>query len=84
MGTSEPDKDTRDVLKRLEKLGWTYVPLDPKKSHTVGHANCGESGRERCHLPVFGTPGGNQPAAIWRLARRCTHGFRPQDTFKRR
>lgn len=80
MGVTNPDKDTQDVLDRLARLGWEYKSLDPKKSHTIGHLTCGGG----CRLPVYGTPGGNQPREIWNRARRCSHGARPEKTFRLR
>ena len=77
MGALPPDKEARECIVALQnRYGWEFVPSAGGHAHVAGRMRCG-FGRGGCQFSVLSTSI-NAARVIWRIARRCPHGFAPK------
>lgn len=73
MGGWPKDADAKKAIKALEKdFAWVYDTEVGKSAHKVGTLICGQG----CKVSVNGTAR-NTARALWKLARKCSHGKGP-------
>jgi hypothetical protein len=73
MGGYPKDSDAKKCIQVLQsEFNWTYDANVGKSAHHTAMMLCGEG----CRTPVFST-GNNTARALWRFARKCSHGKAP-------
>lgn len=76
MGGWPKDPDARKAIRALKSdFDWTYDTSVGKSAHRAGRLLCGAG----CDVTVYSTAR-NTARALWRAARRCTHGHAPDRT----
>ncbi len=69
--------DEKKCIRALcNEFNWEYVATPGGRAHPVGQLLCTERSRDGCQINVYGT-GNNTARALWRAAKKCTHGCRP-------